>query len=108
MYVYIFMYVCTCIYSCIYSYNVCSICARYRKRFLSPRILWRSPGDLPGIQGLVPNNYASGSQNTKFESVLTFSFHNVFDCYHLFYVLRLDTKSQCEHKTAPRDRRGRP
>ena len=57
--------------SYIYIYIYQKLRARYRERFVSPRIPWKSSGDHPWIQDFEAKSRDSGPQNKRFEPVFT-------------------------------------
>ena len=61
-YIYAYIY----IYMCIYQ----KLCARYRERPVSPRILRIPPGDHPGIMGWSATMMVLHTKNTSFEFAL--------------------------------------
>ena len=75
----------------IYIYVYWELHARYRERFVSPRIPWTSSGDHPWIPDLEARSHDSGPQNIGFERVDVF----VFDFSRISTVLdifRLEKK----------------
>ena len=89
------------IYMNIYIYILWRLRARYRERFVSPRIPRKSSGDHPWIPDFEAKSHDSGPQNTSFEPAFT-SFLLLFTIFNVFGHFEAGKKIAMDPGNRPR------